>query len=287
MRWLQQALDLLVYGNWWIGLAALCLYAQTQCILLGRYHWDRVGWFVLGATVFLYGLHRTEGLKNLPPDLRNARWSAIAHHKNYIQAISSVTGVLILTLFVGLPWTLKCAIAFPAVLGFAYALPIFPGRRRLRDYPGVKIFVLAITWSWVTVALPALSSHTFDRWAVGPMLLERACYIFSLALAFDIRDWGMDQHLPALTLPRFWGIHRAKVIGYCGLALAIGFAGVNYWLDAYSGAVLLAVVWSMFLGGLSLYWAHPQRPDAYFSVGVDGLLILQGLLVGWAATLAS
>jgi 4-hydroxybenzoate polyprenyltransferase len=285
MRWLKQALELFIYGNIWISFAALGLYWQTQALVFGRLGFDRLALFVFCATVFLYCLHRLGGLKRVTSTNSNQRWGFILHYKNYLQVFSYVTGIASLILYAGLSHSLILGIAAPAVLSFAYALPIFPNRQRLRDIPGVKIFVLSITWSWVTVGLPILAGHAFGQHAVFPMLLERAFFIFSLAMVFDIRDMVFDKTQQAITLPVYFGVKKAKFISYLTMGLAILMTSLNCYLDTYSFGVGCTLVFTMLLGVFTLAFAKESLPEYYFSIWTDGIMLVQSVSVIVAALL--
>jgi len=164
-------------------------------------------------------------------------------------------------------------------------LPLFPGRLRLRDIPGVKIFVLSITWSWVTVGLPVLAGHAFGQMAILPMLLERAFFIFSLAMVFDIRDMGIDVIQQAITLPVFFGEKKAKWISHAAMVMAILMASLNYYFETYSFSVWCALTTTMLLGMLTLTYAKVKLPDYYYSIWTDGIMVLQSVLVILAAYL--
>jgi len=285
LHWLKQALELFIYGNIWISFAALGLYWQTQALVFGKLGFDRLALFVFCATVFLYCLHRLGGLNRVTSTSNNQRWAFILQYKGYLQAFSYITGVASLILYAGLSIPLILGIAAPAILSFAYALPLFPGRQRLRDIPGVKIFVLAITWSWVTVGLPALAGHAFGQMAILPMLLERAFFIFSLAMIFDVRDMGVDIAQQAITLPVFFGEKKAKWISHAAMAIAIMLASLNYYFEAYSFSVWCALTTTMLLGMLTLAYAKVKLPDYYYSIWTDGIMIVQSILVIFAVYL--
>lgn len=285
MRWLKQALELFIYGNIWISFAALGLYWQTQALIFGKLVFDRLALFVFCATVFLYCLHRLGGLNRIVATSSNQRWGFILQYKGYLQAFSYIMGIASLILYAGLPISLILGIAAPAILSFAYALPLFPGRQRLRDIPGVKIFVLAITWSWVTVGLPVLAGHAFGQLAILPMLLERAFFIFSLAMIFDIRDMGLDITQQAITLPVYFGAKKAKWISHIAMIIAMLMASLNYYLETYSFSVWCVLTVTMIFGMLTLVYAKVNLPDYYYSIWTDGIMVLQSGLVIFAVYL--
>ena len=90
-----------------------------------------------------------------------------------------------------------------AVFAFGYFLPVLPfkSRKRLRDFGGLKILVLAGVWTTATTLLPILYLHRH----IGDYPFEivlRFVFIFTLCVIFDIRDMRQDQANNISTLPQ-------------------------------------------------------------------------------------
>jgi hypothetical protein len=92
-----------------------------------------------------------------------------------------------------------------------YAVPL--PRKNLREIPLLKIFIIALIWSVVTVVFPYFyNAHEgkFDLiWIFE--LIERFFLVILLMVPFEIRDFPYDKgHLK--TIIAVWGLFKTKVI---------------------------------------------------------------------------
>ena len=151
--------------------------------------------------------------------------------------------------------------------------------RRLRDLPGIKIFLVAGSFAWVSVILPAVASGVVGQWFVWIMAAERALFIFALTLPFDIRDLHIDAPAAVKTLPQVLGMWGAVRLGYALLCLAGVLAFGLFWVDFYAATTLAALLISY---AITAYFIglSPRRQHDYFFTGLlDGLMLLQATLV--------
>jgi hypothetical protein len=95
------------------------------------------------------------------------------------------------------------------VLTVVYAVPIIRGVS-FRQIPELKIFVIALTWTLITVALPAEKLlFTYDFWVE---FIQRLVLIVALTIPFDIRDFYTDPE-ELRTLPQRIGVEASKKTG--------------------------------------------------------------------------
>lgn len=270
---------------------------QTQYLLTGQGWPSPVLLLLFGGTLFVYGLHRlaagvVAAARRLFPGLsdylgftvvQDGPWQASPRHialQRYrpVLLLSTVLGAFLCALAVfQLPLSLYPHL-WPAVfIALAYSLPFLSGRR-LRDLSYLKIFLIAPVWAWLTVVLPA-SELGLHGSSVLFMFVERACFIFALALPFDIRDQALDHSLGVRTLPMALGRRGTRALAVASLVLAAAAAAFNLYGGAYGPATCLALLLTFALTYAIVHLAHPHRPDAYFTGLADGVLLLQPLLV--------
>lgn len=191
-------------------------------------------------------------------------------------------GVLLATVsFLRLPGIVQWAglsLCIPAVL---YTVPLLPahwlGVRQLRDWGMVKIVTLTMVWVGVTSVLPML------WWQQSPdnypfELIKRTLFMFTLCIAFDIRDRHRDVSLRSQTLPNRLGVTRTFRLMFCSLSgfalsslvqyLRLGEA-IPFIADLLTTALAIPVLWRV----------KRQPSDAYYLLAVDGLMIVNGGLV--------
>lgn len=249
--------------------------AQTQLLLGGSVSLSPSLGFVFSGTLFLYALHRINGLEQVAPFTGFGRYKIISSHKSHIRiyALLGLAGAG--ACFLALPWPVQWKLLLPGLIALGYVIPAGKGGKRLRDLHFLKIFLIAAVWALITVWLPAAGAgRGFDR-AVLLMALERASFIFAITLPFDVRDLMIDRHTRVKTLPAFLGIPLTVALSFFLLLLMMIFAGMN----DYPPGVMTALAISASLSAALSAFSYKIEHDYYFSGLLDGMMIAQFLLV--------
>ena len=159
---------------------------------------------------------------------------------------------------------------FFGVITILYALPVFKNQRNLRSISGIKIFVIAMVWSGVTVLLPVipLKNGIFDTLFLE--FLQRFLMVLVLILPFEIRDLNYDQaHLR--TLPQRIGILKTKILG---ITLLLGVIFIEFLKERATLASVLAIITVCLVSGV-LVWLSTEKQNPYFSTfWVEGIPVL-------------
>lgn len=277
LKFLRLCLDLLLHSHLWIAIAALLMCWQTQLILLGAPRWGLWPGFVFFATIWLYALHRiVVCYKSSAP----MRFSLRLQY-----GLMAISGLVALLLLLQLSWPIWFFLLPAALIALAYVLPLFGKGKRLRDFPYIKVVMIVLAWSWITVVIPALEAGMTYHWPTLLLLPERMAFVFAIALAFDIRDEGVDLSGGVRTLPGLLGWRRARSLAMCSLLLAAIPAWLNYRLSAYSSGSLLGLYLSLAVSLIIIRRVHPRQSPTYFAFWVDGLMIIQFGLVWWGSRL--
>lgn len=277
-------INLILYGHFWIAAAALSMYLQAEWLLTGRIDWGLPHLIVGSGTLCLYALHRVVGLQNIAPFKGRGRYRIIARFRWHIIGYLVFFGILAASGFLLLPAYLQLTLAVPCLLALAYVLPIFGAGRRLRDLHYLKIFLIAIAWAWITVAVPARAAGLLGTFPAWLMIAERSCFIFAITLPFDLRDREVDQFTGVKTIPAALGLGRTKQLAVAILLLATGWAALNAHLGTYSLPTLASLTGTFFLAGWLIWRARGTEADYYYTGWIDGTMILQFALV-WLAQL--
>ena len=279
MQSVKAIINLLLYSNLWIALAALAMSAQTQLLLIGSIQATPLLGFTFFATLFLYALHRIIGIQKARPFLKKGRFEVITQFKSHIIAYAVLAAISAGLFFLQLPFNLQMATVAPCLIAAAYVLPFLQGKRRLRDLNYIKIFLIAAAWSWITVLLPAIELGML--WSI-PMIfiaLERAFFIFAIALPFDIRDLEMDRFNQVKTIPSQFGLRHTKRLAIVCLLVMALMAGINYHINVYHQGTIVAIGLSGLVTFVLIWYTDKMKHDYYFSGLIDGMMILQFLLV--------
>ncbi len=178
-------------------------------------------------------------------------------------------------------------LALAACLTWGYSMPFWPGTRRIREFGLAKPLVLAGVWTLVTAVLPLLGSD--DAWILLLVATRRFLFIFVLAIAFDIRDTTADAQSGIATVPVRLGIRRSIGLMRGLLGLFAALCVLNLILSPVPTSPWLTIA---LLGSAVVTWVaiertqQPRRP-AYYLGCIDGMMLLQCILVWSVGALAS
>lgn len=282
---LKPIINLVLYSNLWIALCAAAMCWHTQLVLSGDFSLQPLGAFVFFSTLFLYALHRLVGLNRAEGFKDKGRYFVIERFQSHIGLYALLSGLATIWFAWQLPWKVWWSIAPVGLVSLGYVLPIFGRGRRLRDFHYIKIFLIACCWSWITVFIPALEKGLQYNIPLLFLFLERLFFIFAITLPFDIRDLEIDRANNVKTIPAALGIKRSKLLGLSTLILSAVFALFSYRLNAYSTGGFGGLIASLIVTAVLVAFTEPERHDYFFSGWVDGMMILQFLLVWMGASL--
>ena len=274
----RKFINLILYSNLWIAACALAMALQTKWLLSGNISLTNLEWFILCSTLSLYAVHRLTGMVKLKAFADKGRYAVISRFRNHIAIYAIISAIAGAWFYFQLDLKLQIHLALTGVISLGYVLPVLGTGKRLRDIHYLKIFLIAITWAWVTVVVPALSSiKSWNIW-LTLLTLERVIFIFAITLPFDIRDFQIDVHTGVKTIPGYIGMVGTKKLSIVCLASALLLAALNlghiYTWETFTGFLI-----SILLTGVIIWKADKVRHDYYFTGLVDGTMVLQFLLV--------
>lgn len=275
---LHTAAHFLTETNLFIAVGA-ALFASSTYGFLGLPPNGEMAATVFCGTLFTYNFQRWAGDLNQSAAYRPFKVGAMA-----------VAGMALLPLLWQLPPAVWVALGVAGALSVAYALPTIPAgagpeRYSLRRLPHFKIWVILAAWLLAGVVAPMLEAKAYadlpDPVSVWVLMAQQGAFIFALTAAFDIRDLAVDT--PAQkTLPHALGVDRTRKIALQMLWFSLLAAMANYLFGTYSLVVLGAHGLSVAAAMVLLRATHPQRPPLFFTLLIDGVLVVQGVLVWWA-----
>ena len=232
--------------------------------------------FVFGATIAQYNLHYLVKKRAVT---NSERFSWSSTHK--------VTHLWLL-LFGGLLMTISifsfhinhfAALGAMAIISILYSLPILPfkKKKRIKDFGLLKIITLALLWTMVTVWFP-LVEVKYPAISFQFIFLRRFLFIFILCLMFDVRDRNVDGDAGINTLPVIIGVKNSIKICYI---LLLVFMSISLIENYYTSD--LPELWSMIVSGICtffiIFFRRKNNNDYYYLAGIDGMMLLQALIV--------
>ena len=261
-------------SNLFIALAAALFVGSTFWMygLSPNYY---LSGFVFAATLFTYNFQRQIGMADRDKSVQKSK---------VVMMLIGATGALVLVLF--LDWLSIALLGFSGLLSIAYALPFFRFREKkiaLRQLPFAKVWIILIVWILSGIIVPRL------QWS-GPagfdeglsllfLLFQQGAFIFGLTLFFDVRDLAVDEPSQK-TIPMIFGIDGT--IKIARIAFSLSFLAVfgNYFLGYFSPDVILVHLANIFLCRLLLRKLTTDKPELFFTLLVDGMMVVQGVGMG-------
>ncbi|WP_291870829.1 hypothetical protein [Maribacter sp.] len=193
---------------------------------------------------------------------------AKAYHKK-IQLVSlfSLVGSLYCSFFLSKEAILCCFLLI--VFTGVYAIPVLPKARNFRDLGGLKIILVALVWSGITVIIPFLNLKQSLTWDVYMEALQRFIIVLILLIPFEIRDLKHDP--PELnTLPQRYGVTKSKIFGAYAVVL---FFLMTYLKDVVTTLDLVSKGILFLTLGVLMYGTKRNQSKYFSSFWVESIPI--------------
>ena len=276
MKFLLKALDLLVASNIYVSFGVLIL--TWVSLDFHQISHPELLAFVFFSTVFIYNFIRLFRLQPMRVEGNSKRHEIISRNTGFLWFLCVISCLSAIYFFTFICEPLWFYLLPMAIISVAYVIPFYKsqsGWLRLRDVPSIKIFLIALTWAFVTEGLPSiLATNKIDFLP----LLERFLFILAITIPFDIRDLHFD-HMRLKTIPQMLGVNKAKWLGISFLFIAELILFCRYFfLDDMNLWSLLAVYITYEISTFFVYKSHPKQKERFVTVGVEGMSILMGLM---------
>lgn len=243
--------------NWFTPLCALAGYVQTvESWPGGVFHNAQAALLLLGA-LFAYNI------------VGRSPWRRV---------VALLAAGAAIPVFLYLPATIKLlwmGISLLWALYYGAQTGLLPAS--LRQVPWAKPLIVAAAWALGAV-LPALPE---GQWlAAWPLLLERAAFIFALALAYDLHDAAIDRHLGMRTLANTHTTEQTIRFMHLALMLAALLTGLSMYWGNYSLKTGIALLLSLLFSAFMLaYMFKNERFVRWRKMVADGLMVVQLIAV--------
>jgi len=263
-----------IYSNIHIAIIAAALSYESNLILRVN-NPESAPIFVFFSTILIYNLGYYKAVFSTDVPFRSqARWMSDRPYFWRISMVLSLIAVLVL-----MPqFSLNTIIAylFFGSISILYVLDdikVFGLPISVRRIPYLKVFIVALTWSSITIIPQVIDSSFFydsDNWKF--LFIERFLFILAITLMFDIRDVNVDPSY-LKTIPMSIGIRNTKLLSMILIFVAtIGLLGLDINLWQLIGVF---VVYSITL--VLVYYSSPDNDDIYYSGLLDGVMGLHVL----------
>ncbi len=192
-----------------------------------------------------------------------------------IFAISIIVLVPELYFFEKLKIHTQLLACFILIIIIFYALPIFLNRKNVRNWAGIKIYIVGLSWVGVSVGLPLLNCESVILNYFWVYCFQCFILVYVLMLSFEIIDLPYDS--PFLkTIPQKIGVEQTKKIGYRLLLLyLILVVCVRMKDEKYNFVPAIIVCCTT---AVALYFSNETKSKYYTHFWVESIPILFWLL---------
>ncbi len=283
-NFLKSILDWLLFSNIFM---ALCAVAQAMVTfhLIGSRPANPVLAILFAATLGVYNFSILISKPKVPQQSKHyrVRWFFARH--TLMTAITIVSFLALGPLFFYVSFQSKVLLIFMTFLSLGYSIPLFTvagNKFGLRHLPGLKPFLITLVWTLSCVLLP-ISEATDSHLAAVTirdttiLLVKRFFFIGALTIPFDIRDLFDDKQTNLKTIPVAWGEKNAYL--FCQVLLAAYIVLLFIFRNQGFNTDFWALTLTVFLTGWLIFKSKWEKNEYYYFIAMDGILILQYLVL--------
>ena len=276
MQFIVKILDFLVASNVYVSLGVVSLTLLSLDIRHKEH--PNLLCFVFFATLFTYNFIRLVNVHFIISTSNSLRHQIIYRYRRFFWFVCAISALICFYFFVPISQFIFLPIIGLGFVSVIYGLPIYKNKFhlfRLRDVPGLKIFLIAFVWSYVTEGLPALINGEPIYYLA---LLERFLFIFAITIPFDIRDVNYDSsHLT--TIPQYFGVNTAKLVALFAILSSELILFYRFFFNNdfnLIGVIVLYITYEFSF--ILIYKCHMDSNERYFTFCVESMSILMGVL---------
>ena len=263
-------LDFYLYSGFHIALAAVCIIMQVYLIfdMKAGYHYLL---FIFASTSFLYLLHNLLGLNTLLVQCVRDKIKRIARMRVVLIVFLVLMGIISANSFFYLDTYKQITVIILAAISLWYVVPV--KGKRLRDFPLIKIFLIAMVWSAVAciAVFPVLKITVIDKFL---LFAERFLIVFAITIPFDVRDMDYDTAQGLSTLPLLLGKTKSIILAIVSVAAAMLIVAYLHHKGIYGENTARALELGYTVVIIMIYFSKDRLSDYYFTGILDSTAII-------------
>ena len=279
---MKTILDFFINASVWVAVAVTALVGVTY-LNMEEVISNHLLWVVFFGTIFGYNFIKYFEKAQMDSFKNNTsgfglmeifkQFKRLTVREKLTFQLSIISALICVVLFFKLEIKTQLALLIPLVLTFCYAVSL--GYKSLRNISGIKIYIVAFVWAFVSVLLPVIESEIELSVDVWIMLLQRFVFVVALILPFEIRDLSVDDQLLS-TFPQKKGVRNTK---FYGILLLMLFFFLEFFKDELL-EINLTVMPLIFLTTLLFLVLTKENQSKYYSsFFVEGIPVLWLLLL--------
>jgi 4-hydroxybenzoate polyprenyltransferase len=230
------------------------------------------------ATLFIYNFQRIFYQPKPDISLHSIRRKWIFKNQLIIKTLSFAGFMGVAIVFFHNDFKIIFYLSPLLILSIAYFIPFV----RLRKSPWFKLLTLVIVWTVVTAVVPILlSQEAFDAEDILHVIV-RFSFMMAICIPFDIRDLEIDKADNISTLPQLLGENKTRQLAVVFMFIYILLIILEYCLNMFGWKIFVALLVSAIINAVLVFSSSSKRSEYFFVAGLDGTMILQGVLLLFA-----
>ena len=276
MIFLKRFFDFIFFGNVYVALGSVCLIQST--IIQSGFN-NHLIWYSLltfFATLFVYNFQRVFYKPQHDNSLHSIRRKWIFKNGLTIRILSVIGFVGISITFFYNDFDVLFYLSPLLFLSIAYFAPFI----KFRKNAWLKLLTLVFVWTMTTAVVPMLLSNS-EMFTKNNLLhiLIRSCFMLGICIPFDIRDLQIDKVDTISTIPHVLGENKAKWLAFSILVIYCLLIVIGYEYTLFKTEIFIALMISAAINMILVLISNSNRNEYFFVAGIDGTMILQGVLL--------
>ncbi len=272
----NQLIQFLIHSHLWIALAVGAF--GMEYFLLAEMPFEFTYILVLcSATMLFYSLHRSMQIRSYA-DIDSQRIRELRSNRNLYIGTALLSSIVFLALLPTLGYEQGAIFMLLALPFLLYLIPVFKNKKRGRDLPYVKIFLIALGWTILCLVVPNVLYGHMTNTQLILLGMEHFVFIILLTIPFDIRDVLDDNAVGLKTLINLKSVQYSKRLSLVLCIFYLIYISVLFGMQTIPWQAFIAYIFAILciIGGTQK--ALPTRSDLYYSFYLDGIPILRFLL---------
>ena len=224
--------------------------------------------FVFLSTYLQYNVQRGFFIQQINLYTESTEW--ILRHRKILISTALFSIILLLFLCNSLSYTSIAVLVGAEIVSTAYYMPPL----NLRKYGLLKPLVISAIWTISCTVVPVIENQLFSPQILW-LCLSQFCFISVLSILFDVKDTTDDFLNGIATYSNTMGIKGTRIL-CCALLLV---SLIAFYQFKHAPGALIALILLTATTIITTFTTHEKRHRFYFYLWVDGLLLLQALLL--------
>jgi hypothetical protein len=275
LKFFKRIFDFILFSNIYVALGAVCLVQSSIIQLQLNSSLIAYCFLVFFSTLFVYNFQRVFYKAPENSALNSVRRIWIFKNPHLLKTLTGIGFCGSVVAFLFNDFRIAIYLLPLLVLALLYFVPAV----KLRKNPWIKLLTLAIVWTMVTAVLPLLLKQgPFDTYALLHTLV-RFWFMIAICIPFDIRDLKIDTADAVSTIPLRVGENRAKWLAFGCMVVYVLLIILEHLFGMINLKIFIALLFTATLNSMLVLMSSSKRSEYFYIAGIDGTMILQGVIL--------